>query len=75
MVAVSQHLEQRATILAIDEDAIYNRAMRAMLLYSENRLDESVRDLEWLVSREPEGIDLDPIRNLLQRIYLKEQER
>ena len=62
-------------ILAIDENAIYNRAMRAMLLYSENRLDESVRDLEWLVSREPEGIDLDPIRNLLQRIYLKEQER
>ncbi len=62
-------------ILAIDENAIYNRAMRAMLLYSQNRNGEAVRDLEWLVSREPEGINLTPINDLLQRLYLEKENR
>ena len=62
-------------ILAIDENAIYNRAMRAMLLYSQNRNKEAVRDLEWLVSREPEGINLTPINDLLQRLYLEKENR
>ena len=49
--------------------------MRSMLLYSEGRKGEALRDLEWIVTREPEGIDLDRIRTLLDRLYLEEQGR
>ena len=42
-----------------------------MLLYSEGRKGEALRDLEWIVTREPEGIDLDRIRTLLDRLYLE----
>ena len=45
-------------IVAIDQEKPSPRAMRSMLLYSEGRKGEALRDLEWIVTREPEGIDL-----------------
>ena len=62
-------------IVAIDQEKPSPRAMRSMLLYSEGRKGEALRDLEWIVTREPEGIDLDRIRTLLDRLYLEEQGR
>ena len=62
-------------IIAIDESKPSPRAMRSMLLYSEGRKAEALHDLEWIVSREPEGIDLGRIRTLLDRLYLEQQGR
>ncbi|MBT5692853.1 MAG: DUF1080 domain-containing protein [Opitutae bacterium] len=62
-------------ILAIDENAIYNRAMRAMVLYSQKRNTEAIRDLEWLVSKEPEDINMTPINDLLNRLYQEKENR
>jgi len=60
-------------ILAIDEEAAYNRAMRAVLLASQDRIDEAIRDLEWLVNNEPPGIQMPQIRAMLRRLYLRTQ--
>lgn len=60
-------------ILAIDEESAYNRAMRAVLLASEERIDEAIRDLEWLVNNEPPGIQMPQIKAMLRRLYLRTQ--
>ena len=60
-------------ILAIDKESAYNRAMRAVLLASEERIDEAIRDLEWLVNNEPPGIQMPQIKAMLRRLYLRTQ--
>lgn len=60
-------------ILAIDEESAYNRAMRAVLLATEERIDEAIRDLEWLVNNEPPGIQMPQIKAMLRRLYLRTQ--
>lgn len=62
-------------ILAIDEGDAYNRAMRAMLLASQDRVDEAIRDLEWIVDNEPPGIQMPQVKSMLRRLYLRTQDR
>ena len=60
-------------IIALDEAASYNRAMRAVLLSSQDRVDEAIRDLEWLVNNEPPGIQMPQVQSMLRRLYLRTQ--
>lgn len=62
-------------ILALDQEDAYNRAMRAVLLASQDRVDEAIRDLEWIVNNEPPGIQMTQVQSMLRRLYLRTQDR
>jgi regulator of sirC expression with transglutaminase-like and TPR domain len=58
-VATLRYLD---TILAIDPDAAQERGTRAMLRYQTGRRQEALDDVDWLLERKPEGLDVDKLR-------------
>jgi serine protease Do len=52
------------TLVAIEENPVYSRGARAMLHYQSRRYGEAALDLDWLIEREPAGIDLDALRRM-----------
>ncbi len=52
------------TILAIDDDAIAERLLRAVLNYDLFRIEQGLADVDWVLSRRPAGLDLERVRQL-----------
>lgn len=55
-------------VLAIDPAEDNRLGMRAMLLASEDRLDEALEDLDALLAANPPGLDLRMTERLRERI-------
>ncbi len=51
-------------LVAVEPDPVYRRGLRAMLLYGERRFEEAAEDLDWIIERNPPGVDLDALRGL-----------
>ena len=55
-------------IVAIDPDDRYTRAMRAMIHYGESRFTEALFDIEYLINKNPDAPELEPLRVLRNRL-------
>jgi S1-C subfamily serine protease/regulator of sirC expression with transglutaminase-like and TPR domain len=60
-------------ILAIDPGDSYTRAMRAMILYSEERWKEALEDIDSLISQNPSRPEMAPLLEIRERLI--EQDR
>jgi regulator of sirC expression with transglutaminase-like and TPR domain len=60
-------------ILAIDPGDSYTRAMRAMILYSEERWKEALEDIDNLISQNPSRPEMAPLLEIRERLI--EQDR
>lgn len=65
MPAVLRYLD---AILAITPDSAEDHMYRAFLRYQSGQGNLALEDLDWLIAREPPGIDLDRVRALRERI-------
>lgn len=52
------------TILALDSDEAQERWMRAALRYQTGRRQGALQDVDWLLEHQPEGVELDRVREL-----------
>jgi len=59
--AILRYLE---VIVAVDEEAIAERGMRAVMRFETGRRQAAITDLDWFLEHEPPGLDLDQIRNM-----------
>jgi regulator of sirC expression with transglutaminase-like and TPR domain len=57
-------------LLAIDASLIRERGMRAMVRFETGRKAVAVSDLDWLLEKKPEGVDLERVREL-KEFFLK----
>jgi serine protease Do len=57
-------------LLAIDASLPRERGMRAMLRFETGRKAVAVNDLDWLLEKKPEGVDLEKVREL-REFFLK----
>lgn len=64
-------LQYVETVLVLDPLSAEDRWFRAALRYQTGRTEESLTDVEWLLDREPPGIDLSRVRQL--KAILQEQ--
>ncbi len=55
-------------IIAIDPDDRYTRAMRAMIHYGEGRFTDALIDIEFLIEKNPNAPELDPLKVLRRRL-------
>ena len=55
-------------IIAIDPDDRYTRAMLAMIHYGESRFTEALSDIDFLIGKNPDAPELDPLRVLRNRL-------
>ena len=55
-------------IIVIDPDDRYTRAMRAMIHYGESRFTEALSDIDFLIGKNPDAPELDPLRVLRNRL-------
>ncbi|MCA9211688.1 MAG: tetratricopeptide repeat protein [Planctomycetales bacterium] len=51
-------------VVSIEPDSVQWRGMRAVLLHQEGRKRAALQDLDWILDKEPAGIDLDQIRRM-----------
>lgn len=51
-------------ILAVEPNALQERAMRALVRRRTGRKRAALADLDWFIQHEPEGIDLDQVRRM-----------
>lgn len=59
--ALLRYVETQVTI---QPQSIQHRGMRAVLRYQLGRRDAAIADLDWIIEQAPEGLDLDPIRQM-----------
>ena len=57
------------TMIAIDEDLLQERWLRAVLRYQTGRITEAIADADFLLEKSPEGFDLRRIQEF--RDYLE----
>ena len=55
-------------IIAIDPNDRYTRAMRAMIHYGESRFTEALIDIDYLIEKNPDAPELQPLRVLRNRL-------
>ncbi|MBI1917511.1 MAG: trypsin-like peptidase domain-containing protein [Planctomycetes bacterium] len=55
-------------IVAAPEDSGRERGLRALTRYQGGDREGALKDLDWVLEKMPEGIDLDVVRNLRQRM-------
>ena len=55
-------------IIAIDPNDRYTRAMRAMIHYGEGRFTDALIDIEFLIEKNPDAPELDPLKVLRRRL-------
>jgi regulator of sirC expression with transglutaminase-like and TPR domain len=55
-------------IIAIDDDAVAERLLRAVLNYDLNRTEQGLADVDWVLEKKPAGVDLDRVRQLKQAL-------
>jgi regulator of sirC expression with transglutaminase-like and TPR domain/S1-C subfamily serine protease len=51
-------------IVAVDPEAAEARALRAGVLYQQGDRQAALKDVDWLLEHEPEGLDLDRVRQM-----------
>ncbi len=59
------------SLLALEPDSATDRMFRAVLCYNTSRVEQGLEDVDWVLKREPEGIDLrrvEQLRGLLNRM-------
>lgn len=52
------------TVLALDPDSAQDHLFKAVVCYSSRRVSEGLTEVEWLLDRQPEGIDLRKLEQL-----------
>src|SRR5690606_17349426 len=57
-------LQYVETVLVLEPFSIEDRWYRAILRYQTGRREEALADVEWLLEREPPGVDLNRVRQL-----------
>ena len=69
LMGVAQRADDREAMLgyseaivAIAPDDIQSRGMRAVMRFQTGRRAAAVADLDWILAKQPEGIDLDELR-------------
>ena len=55
-------------MVVLDPDGVAARGMRAIVRVEAGRQADALADLDWILERKPENIDLDRVRELRQRI-------
>jgi regulator of sirC expression with transglutaminase-like and TPR domain len=55
-------------IIAIDPNDRYTRAMRAMIHYGEGRFTDALIDIDFLIEKNPDAPELDPLKVLRGRL-------
>ena len=55
-------------IIAIDPNDRYTRAMRAMIHYGEGRFTDALIDIDFLIEKNPDAPELDPLKVLRERL-------
>lgn len=56
------------TVLILDPESANDRFVRAVLAYQTDRLSLAERDVQWLLERHPEGVDVKTIEDLARAI-------
>ena len=56
------------SIIAISEEAVAERLLRAVLSYDMNRIDQGLADVDWVLEKKPAGVDLPRVRQLKQAL-------
>jgi regulator of sirC expression with transglutaminase-like and TPR domain len=51
-------------IVAVDAEAAEARALRAGVLYQQGDRQGALKDVDWLLEHEPDGLDLDRVRQM-----------
>lgn len=51
-------------IVAIDPDSVPDRGLRAVVRFETGRRDAAIADLDWFLEHQPEGLDLDRVRQM-----------
>jgi len=72
---VQSMLRYVETMIAIDEELLQERWLRAVLRYQTGRISEAIADADFLLERSPEGFDLKRIhefRNYLETVQQPE---
>ena len=64
----SSRLRYVDAIIAIDPNDRYTRAMRAMIHYGESRFTKALIDIEFLIERNPDAPEFEPLRVLRNRL-------
>ena len=64
----SARLRYVDAIIAIDPNDRYTRAMRAMIHYGESRFTKALIDIEFLIERNPDAPEFEPLRVLRNRL-------
>ena len=64
----SARLRYVDAIIAIDPNDRYTRAMRAMIHYGESRFTKALIDIEFLIEKNPNAPELEPLRVLRSRL-------
>jgi len=54
--------------IAIEPTDTYLRAMRAMIHYGEGRFQQALSDIEFLVENNPDGPEMEPLREIRDRL-------
>jgi len=68
----SDMLHYLDAIVAISPDAIQERIMRAVMHYRAGNPRLGLRDTQWILDHEPEGVDLERVRELQQALERSE---
>ena len=68
----SDMLHYLDAIVAISPDAIQERVMRAVMHYRAGNPRLGLRDTQWILDHEPEGVDLERVRELQQALERSE---
>ena len=68
----SELLRYLEMYLVLDPDSVSERGMRAMSRFETGRRQAAIRDLDWFLEKQPEGLDLRRIHQL--RRYFETQE-
>ncbi len=59
-------------MVAVDPDSVSTRGMRAVLRQQNGRRRAALEDLDWILSNQPEGIDLEQIR-LMREAFTRDR--
>jgi regulator of sirC expression with transglutaminase-like and TPR domain len=62
------HARYLDAIVLLDPDNPEERVRRAIVMFSLERRDEALSDVNWLLEKKPEGINLNQVEDLRQAI-------
>jgi regulator of sirC expression with transglutaminase-like and TPR domain len=60
--------------IAIEPTDTYLRAMRAMIHYGEGRFQQALSDIEFLIENNPDGPEMEPLREIRDRLRTQAKE-